>query len=121
MNSTPVSTCAPASGGPCSLTFGNNSNLHTMQKKITIDIYRSNIIPKKYLSVPHGTDVTKFPFPAGFDPDLRQLCPFKSDREITSGVPLVALDSDDVIRQIEEKGYATHATDVVISMSVDTK
>lgn len=103
------------------MTFGNNSNLHTMQKKITIDIYRSNIIPKKYLSVPHGTDVTKFPFPAGFDPDLRQLCPFKSDREITSGVPLVALDSDDVIRQIEEKGYATHATDVVISMSVDTK
>jgi hypothetical protein len=92
-----------------------------MQKKMTIDIYRSSTRPQKYLSVPHGTVVTEFLFPADFDPDLRELCPFKSDREVASGVLLIALDSDDIIRQIEEKGYATHATEIVITTSVDTK
>ena len=88
---------------------------------MTIDIYRNYTRFKKYPSVPHGTDVTRIPFPPDFDPDLRQLCPFKSDCEIVSGIPLIAFDSDVIFRQIEEEGNATHATEVVITTSVSVQ
>jgi hypothetical protein len=87
-------------------------------KKLDIDIYKSATNGRKYLSVPTGTDVTKINFPEGSDKDLRKLNPFKSKVRITAGVPLIALDSDDVISQIEKNGYALHGAMTVITTSV---
>jgi hypothetical protein len=81
-----------------------------------IDIYRSNSNTKKYLSVPAGTDVRNLTLPADFDTDLLRLSVFKSEHEIQPGVPYIALDADDVIRQIQEKGYATHGAKIEITI-----
>lgn len=83
-----------------------------------IDIYRSNTNTTKYLSVPAGTDVRNLQLPADFDHDLLRLSVFKSEHEIQPGVPYVALDADAVIRQIQERGYATHGAKVEITISV---
>jgi hypothetical protein len=83
-----------------------------------IDIYRSNTNTTKYLSVPAGTDVRNMSFPADFDKDLLRLSVFKSEHEIYPDVPYIALDARDVIRQIQEKGYATHGAKVEIKIVI---
>jgi len=82
-----------------------------------IDIYRSNKTTKKYLSVPAGTDVRNLILPEDFDPDLLTLSVFKSEHEIVPNVPYIALDSNDVIKQIEERGYAVHGAKIEITIS----
>lgn len=82
-----------------------------------IDIYKSVLHGKKYLSVPAGTDVMNTPFPSSLDPDLHKLSPFKTSLDIQPGDARAALDSQDIIRQIEEKGFATHTAAVVITVS----
>jgi hypothetical protein len=56
-------------------------------------------------------------FAADFDRDLLRLSVFKSEHEIQAHIPHIALDSDDVIRQIQEKGYATHGAKVEIRIT----
>ena len=82
-----------------------------------IDLYKSVLNGDKYLSVPAGTDLAHKPFPAGFDPELLKLSPFKTSLDIQPNDTRVALDSADVIRQIEEKGYAIHTATVTITIS----
>ena len=82
-----------------------------------IDIYKSVANGNKYLSVPAGTDVAQKPFPHDFDPELLKLSPFKTSMDIQPTDARVALDSADVIRQIEEKGYAIHTATVTVTVS----
>jgi hypothetical protein len=81
-----------------------------------IDIYSSAKNRTKYLSVPAGADVTTIQFPPGFDPDLHELRPFKSQLEIIPGKPHIALDAQDVENQIRANGYAVHAATVTITI-----
>lgn len=86
-----------------------------------IDIYKSALNGDKYLSVPAGTDVAHKPFPHDFDPDLLKLSPFKTSLDIQPNDTRVALDSTDVISQIEEKGYAIHAATVTVTISTSPR
>jgi hypothetical protein len=82
-----------------------------------IDIYKSVLNGDKYLSVPAGIDVAHKPFPADLDPELLKLSPFKTALDIQPNDKRVALDSADVIRQIEERGYTAHTATVTITIS----
>lgn len=82
-----------------------------------IDIYKSVLNGNKYLSVPAGTNILKMPFPSDLDRDLIKLSPFKTSLDIKPGDNRIALDSDDVIRQINEKGYASHAATITVTIS----
>ncbi len=81
-----------------------------------IDIYKSTKNGRKYLSVPSGTDLANMPFPNDFDKDLLELSPFSTSMELTPGEHRVALDSDDIIKQINEKGYAVHTATTTVTI-----
>jgi hypothetical protein len=81
-----------------------------------IDIYKSTKSGYKYLSVPEGTDVTTLHLPASVDPDLLTLSPFKTSLELNPSQPRIALDQEDVIRQIKENGFAVHGAKIEITV-----
>jgi hypothetical protein len=82
-----------------------------------IDIYKSVLNGNKYLSVPAGTDVAHKLFPVDLDPELLKLSPFKTSLDIRPDDNRIALDSADVIRQIEARGYATHGATITVTIS----
>jgi len=69
----------------------------------------------KYLSVPAGTDFAKTPFPSTLDQDLRKVFPLPGGSQDFQPGDTRLLDSDDIIRQITEKGYATHTANITVS------
>ncbi|MGR6861790.1 hypothetical protein ACU5EH_20860 [Aliivibrio salmonicida] len=77
-----------------------------------IDIYKSKKNKSKYLSVTSGLDVKTLSLPTNIDPDLRDLVLFKKDLEINSLTPRIGLDEVEVEKQINDKGYAIHATKI---------
>ena len=68
-----------------------------------IDLYKSVLNGDKYLSVPAGTDLAHKPFPAGFDPELLKLSPFKTSLDIQPNDTRVALDKNGVITAIDSR------------------
>jgi hypothetical protein len=82
-----------------------------------IDIYKSNRDGEKFLSVPTGTDLARMPFPADLDPDLLQVSPFSTRLNIQPGDHRVALNSEDIIRQITDKGFATHEATIKVTVT----
>lgn len=81
-----------------------------------IDIYTSTKNGSKYLSVPKGTKVASLQLPDSVDPDLLTLSPFRTRLELTPGKSHPALDQDNIIAQIEEKGYAVHGAKTEIQV-----
>lgn len=81
-----------------------------------IDIYKSTKNGNKYISVQENTDVEKLELPEDIDPDLLTLSPFKSSLDIDSSKPRIALDETDVMKQINEKGYAIHGAKITITI-----
>lgn len=67
--------------------------------------------------MPSGTDVTKLQFPEDIDPDVLSLSPFKSEIELDPSKPRIALDQEDVQKQINELGYAIHGATVNIEIN----
>jgi len=89
---------------------------------LKIDIYKSTKNGNKYLSVPIGTKVESLQLPDPVDPDILTLSPFKTRLEVTAGKSHFALDQDNIIEQIEKKGYAVHGAKIVIKVgSVKTQ
>ena len=82
--------------------------------KMKIDIYRGKKNQYKFISVPFGTDVTTLDI-ENLDSELAVVHLFKGEHEIEKGKPLIAMDADDIIKQIEEKGYAIHAVLFTVS------
>jgi hypothetical protein len=72
-----------------------------------IDVYMSRKHKTKFLSVPTGADISKVNLPE--DPDLQSsmLVHFKT-MDIQAGEHRVAFNADEVIRQINEQGFAKH-------------
>lgn len=81
-----------------------------------IDVYKSTKNGCKYLSVPEGTDVKTLHLPAGVDPDLLTLSPFKTSLELNPSHPHIALDQEDVISQIIDNGFAFHGAKIEITV-----
>ena len=82
-----------------------------------VAVYKSTKNGDKYLTVPGGTEVKKMNLPADIDSDLLSLSPFKTSLEIDNGDKRIGLDTDDVIAQINEKGFAIHgATTIIIEI-----
>ena len=81
-----------------------------------IDIYKSVKNGTKYLSVPAGTDIGNKSFPADLDPDLLSLSPFNTSLDIQPSDNRVALNSADIIQQINGKGFATHTATITVTI-----
>jgi uncharacterized protein YcgL (UPF0745 family) len=86
-----------------------------------IDIYTSTKNGNKYLSVPEGTNIEKLKLPDTVDPDILSVSPFKSSLKLDSNKPRIALDQNDVIKQIKEHGYALHGAKIEITISTTSK
>jgi len=83
---------------------------------LKIDIYTSAINGNKYLSVAKGTKVETLALPDSIDTDVRTLSPFKTRLEIDHTKEHPALDHQDIIEQIEQKGFAVHGAKRVITI-----
>jgi len=71
----------------------------------------------KYLTVAKGTKVDALELPDTIDPDVLTLSPFKTRLELIPGKEHPALDLADILKQIEENGYAIHGAKTVINLS----
>jgi hypothetical protein len=56
-------------------------------------------------------------FPADLDSDLLDLSPFKTELELDPQQPRIGIDAKDVLRQVDENGFAVHSTKVTITVS----
>ncbi|OYW50671.1 MAG: hypothetical protein B7Z34_04430 [Novosphingobium sp. 12-62-10] len=81
-----------------------------------IDVYQSTTNRDKFVSVPAGSDVTIM-FPQDIDRDLITLRPYREGMTIEASDKRIAMDSADIIRQIEQQGYATHGVSVTVKVS----
>lgn len=81
-----------------------------------IDIYKSTKNGNKYLSVPAGTDMQKLILPASADADMLTLSPFKTRLELDLSKQRAVLDQEDVMKQIQENGFAIHDAKVEITL-----
>ncbi len=83
---------------------------------MNIDVYKSTKSGSKYISVPEGTDIEKIQLPDSIDQDLLTLSPFKTSLNLEPNNPRVALDQNDVIKQIKNNGYAVHGATMEIKV-----
>ncbi len=83
-----------------------------------IDIYTSCNDGKKYISVPKGIKLESLELPADIDTDLLTLSPLRTRLELDINKEHNTLDQEDIIKQIEEKGYAVHGTKIEINLSI---
>jgi len=83
---------------------------------MNIDVYKSTKNGNKYISVPSGTDIEKMQLPDSIDPDLLTLSPFKTSLSLDSNNPRIALDQNDVMEQINNKGFAVHGATIEIKV-----
>ena len=82
-----------------------------------IDIYTSSTNGAKYLSVLKGTKLDSLDLPKDTDSDLLNLSPFRTRLELDANKEHNAIDEADVLKQIEEKGYAIHGAKFTIELS----
>lgn len=88
-------------------------------KKMNIDVYTSNTNSGKHISAPAGVDVVPFASTvAATDPDYASLKTFKKNLTIQAGGTRIAIDEDDVIAQIEARGFALHKTSISFTVNV---
>ena len=81
-----------------------------------IDIYTSVKDGSKNISVPKGVKIDSISFPFDLDPDLLTLSPFRTRLEVVKGKTHSAIEQDDVIKQIEDKGYAVHGSKMIVDL-----
>lgn len=74
-----------------------------------IDIYRSASNDERFLSVPADTNLESL---LGVAPDFTGATIFKRGVSIRRGEPRIGLNPDEVIDQIEARGYAQHSAGV---------
>jgi hypothetical protein len=80
-----------------------------------VDIYKSTKAAK-YLILPHGTSLQNMAVQAGFDQDLLQVFPFNTTLDFYPGDKRAGIDADNVLEQINARGYATCGATVVLTM-----
>lgn len=83
---------------------------------MNIDIYKSTKNGNKYISVPEGTEIEKMQLPDSIDHDLLTLSPFKTSLSLDANNTRIALDQNDVMKQIKDNGYAVHGAKIEIKI-----
>lgn len=86
--------------------------------QVSIDIYRSSTDRSKYLSIPTGAELGEMVFPADTDSDLQSVSLYKPNVTIEAGKTAVGLDVNDILSQIDARGYACHGLKFSASLSV---
>lgn len=82
-----------------------------------IDIYRSSNNNSNFISVPAGIDMAKIDLPEDVENAFSQVTPFKKGVELQPGDKRIAIDSEDVIKQINDRGFAVHGATVKIDIT----
>lgn len=82
-----------------------------------IDIYTSTSNGAKYLSVLKGTKLDSLELPADIDSDVLNLSPFRTRLELDISKEHNAIDQADVLKQIEDNGYAVHGAKFTIDVT----
>ena len=72
----------------------------------------------KYLTVEKGTKLEDLSLPSTVDSDILTLSPFRTRLEIKPGEEHSTLDSADILKQLEENGYAIHGAKNVITLKL---
>jgi len=85
---------------------------------LNVDIYSTNV-DNTFISVPQGTEITSIDFSADIDTGITEVELSKAGLQLDPAEPRMGLDQADIIAQIEQKGYAIHASqfDANISLS----
>ena len=107
-SSTPASTFEPATFSASAAGLDLAAVGSPAAGPVGIDIYQSVAARAKFLSVPAGTDLASMAFPADMDADLFQVSPYKEGVQIQAGVPAMGLDVEDILGQLEARGFALH-------------
>ena len=71
-----------------------------------VDLYQSALKRDKILAVPAGTDISAWPMPTGFDPDLKQVNPLRNTIDLEPNDNRIGMNPADVLDQIAAKGWA---------------
>ena len=77
-----------------------------------VDIYRSSKNDTNFISVPAGTDISQVDLPEDVEQAFSQATPFRQDVDLQPGGKRIGIDSDDIIKQINGNGFATHGAAV---------
>lgn len=83
-----------------------------------VDVYQSRLKDTKFISVPTGTDMAKLSLPDTIDKNLLDLKPFKMGMEMRPSQPRIAMDQEEIIKDIERQGYAIHGS--IIETTIHT-
>jgi hypothetical protein len=78
-----------------------------------VDIYRSSSNPKKFLSLPAGSDIKKFSF-AALDADYRKVSPFKKGIEVDPSIPRAGFDNAIIVQDIADHGFSAHTAEIAL-------
>jgi mannose-6-phosphate isomerase-like protein (cupin superfamily) len=81
----------------------------TADTTMTVDIYSTNV-DNTFISVPQGTVITSIDFSADFDTGISEVELSRAGLELDPAEPQMELNQADIMAQIEQKGYAIHAT-----------
>lgn len=73
----------------------------------------------KFLTVRAGDDVALAQAMVD-DEDLKSLKPYHLDWEIDPSLPFIGFDTAQIVRQIEDKGYATHGVEVIVQVATSS-
>lgn len=82
-----------------------------------VDIYSSLNNGSNYISVPAGTDITQIDLPEDIEKAFSQVTPFKSNIDLQLGDKRIGIDSADVIKQINSKGFAVHGATIKVDIT----
>lgn len=83
---------------------------------MNVDIYRCTKHRLKFISLPTGTNIKTFAFPADLDKGLLHVAKLKSVA-LDPEKPLVGMDVHDVMAQINARGFAVHGVEIAFEES----
>jgi hypothetical protein len=81
-----------------------------------IDVYKSATNSDKYVSLPAGSDASKFKLEQ-LDPDYHGLILFKKSLNVEATDHRAGFDSAAIIQSIEDHGFAVHHAAVTVTIS----
>ncbi|MFT7560100.1 MAG: hypothetical protein ACI93R_002015 [Flavobacteriales bacterium] len=84
-----------------------------------IDIYTSSTNGQKYLSVSKGVKIEEIELPKDFDTELLSLSPLRTRLELSTDKEHANLDQVDILKQIEENGFAVHGVKNALRLSIE--
>lgn len=82
-----------------------------------VDVYRSTIDTDYFVTVPTGTDISALNL-GTVNAKYAALALRDKAADFKASKELLAFDAADIIKQIEEKGYALHAISITVKSGI---